>query len=213
MKLKLPTLLLIALLGPTALAQSSPSSSPQSKSTATRTGESSAANSVEDDPVALAVEKAVDRALLAEAKVGLYEEKLKAKDDRIEYLTLQIETLKQQKSDLQSANKDRQDASKDRKDAGNIDAERLSDAKALIAKQDAEIARLRAPGFFASLFDKRTIYGAVAGFGVCKLASSQSARNFVIGGQPASLYLPPLMASQETQAEQRLRQALKAIHQ
>lgn len=116
----------------------------------------------QDDSVALAVEKAVNRAVLAEAKVSLYEEKLLAKDARIEALNLQIEVLKQQKADALAANSDR-------RTAGNIDAERLSDARILISKQDSEIEKLRHPGFFASLFDKRTIYGAAVGFGGCKV--------------------------------------------
>lgn len=118
----------------------------------------------QDDPIALAIEKAVNRAVLAEAKVELYEEKLKAKDERIEALQMQIAVLKEQKGDLQGANQER-------REARTIDLERIADRDILIAKQDAEIQRLRHPGFFASLFDKRTIYGGIAGFGACKLTN------------------------------------------
>lgn len=146
----------------------------------------------QDDQTALAVEKAVNRALLAEKKVELYEEKLLAKDDRINFLNLQIETLKQQKADALAANKDR-------RDAGNIDAERLSDAKVIIGKQDAEIARLRNPGFFASLIDKRTIYGGIAGFGLCKLTNGGTSNPFQLNS----------LNSYQISAEERAKAAMK----
>jgi len=130
-------------------------------------GDVSAQQSPQDDPSALAIEKAVDRAILAEKKVELYEEKLLAKDDRINLLNLQIETLKQQKADAL-------EAGRNRRDAGNIDAERLADAKGIIAKQDAEIAKLRNPGFLRSIFDMRTAYGGIFGYGVCKAFQGSS---------------------------------------
>lgn len=152
-----------------------------------------------DDPVALAIEKAINRAILAEKKVELYEEKLLAKDDRINLLNLQIETLKQQKADALAANRDR-------RDAGNIDAERLADAKGIIAKQDAEISKLRNPGLFASIFDMRTAYGGIVGFGLCRLTT---------GSNPIVQIPNPFQSNGlnfqtfQTSADQRAKQALK----
>lgn len=162
----------------------------------------------QDDPVAIAIERAVNRAILAEAKVELYEEKLKAKDERIEALNLQVETLKEQKKELLSA-------TKDRRDAGNIDAERLADARTIIAKQDAEINRLRNPSFLSQLFDRRTIYGAVGGYGLCKLTTSDTFRNPFIGSsgsqfsRVSGVFPQSQFSLYQSTAEQKMREAMK----
>lgn len=148
----------------------------------------------QDDPVALSVERAVNRAILAEAKVELLTEQLKVKDGRIADKDEVIKILKEQKAEALSA-------TKDRRDAGNIDAERLADAKAIIAKQDAEINRLRNPGFLSQLFDRRTIYGAVGGYGLCKLTTSSTSFLPNLPGSQFSLY--------QSTAEQKMREALK----
>lgn len=151
---------------------------------------------MQDDPVALAIEKAVNRAILAEKKVELYEEKLLAKDDRINLLNLQIETLKQQKADAL-------EATKNRRDAGNIDAERLADAKGIIAKQDAEIAKLRNPGWLDSIFDRRTLGGGLAGYAVCKATSGGSSVNL---NPFANIQYPNLF---QTTADERAKAAMR----
>jgi hypothetical protein len=159
----------------------------------------------QDDDVFKKLEQAADRLSLAEAMNELLREKLIAKDDRISAKETEIELLKQQKSELLSA-------TNDRRAAGNLDAERLADAKAIIAKQDAEIARLRNPGFFASLFDKRTIYGFVGGYGGCRLVTSGASATQVIGIPTATQGGAQSQFSLfQTSADQRARLALKAV--
>jgi hypothetical protein len=82
-------------------------------------------------------------------------------------LQLQIATLKEQKQDLLSANKDR-------RDAGTIDQVRVEACQNQLAKADAEIYRLRHPGLLSSLFDKRSLSGAIVGFAIGRGTANQS---------------------------------------
>jgi len=56
----------------------------------------------------------------------------------------------------------------------SIDQVRVEACQNQLAKADAEIGRLRNPGFFASLFDKRTLSGAIVGFGVGRATANQN---------------------------------------
>lgn len=94
---------------------------------------------------------------MKDEQIKTLNERLVVKDERIAVLT-------EQKGGLQGANADRQEARK-------FDLERIADRDVIIAKQQAEIDRLRHPGLFASIFDKRSVYGFVAGFGGCKLTN------------------------------------------
>lgn len=127
------------------------------------------------DPKGLELEKAIDKVA---ARAELAEKLNIEKDKQIEILNSRladkdeiIVMLKTQKGDFA-------EAITLRKEARDIQLERMSDRDRLIAKQDAEIQRLRHPGFFASLFDKRTAYGAIAGFGVCKLTDGGTTNPF-----------------------------------
>jgi len=117
---------------------------------------------VQDDPVAKALEQAINRLAVAEEKNRLLEEQLKAKDDRIAAKDERIVNLTE-RIELMKAN---------RTDSNTIvtgDARMLSACETQLAKADAEIHRLRYPGFFRSIFDTRTMTGALVGFGVGRL--------------------------------------------
>lgn len=123
---------------------------------------STSARSVQDDPVAKALEQAVARLALAEEKNRLLEDRLKAKDATILGLEGVVKVRDQQLELALSANKDRAVVN-------NGDARMLAACENQLAKADAEIHRLRYPGFFRSVFDTRTLTGAVVGFGIGRL--------------------------------------------
>lgn len=155
MKWMLLTCLLIVGCAPTVLAQSSERSSPQLSLTATNTS----ARSAQDDPVAKALEQAINRLAVAEEKNRLLEDRLAAKDAIITAKDGVIAVRDQQLELALSANKDRAGANM-------IDAFRVEACQQQLLKADLEINRLRNPGFLKSLFDVKSITGAVVGFGV-----------------------------------------------
>lgn len=152
-------LLLVLACFSVGMAQS-PSFAHPSGSTATPTsGKSVAGNRQQDDPIAKALEQAINRLAVAEEKNRLLEEQLKAKDDRLAAKDELIK-VKDERIALMSAN---------RTDLNTIvtgDARMLLACENQLAKADAEISRLRNPGFFRSIFDTRTITGAVVGYGI-----------------------------------------------
>lgn len=158
MKWLLLTCLLIVGCEATAHAQNSAASGPQLSLTATSTN----ARSAQDDPVAKALEQAINRLAVAEEKNRLLEDRLAAKDAIITAKDGVIAVRDQQLELALSANKDRAGANA-------IDQFRIEACQQQLMKADAEIARLRNPGFLKSLFDVKSISGAVVGFGVGRL--------------------------------------------
>lgn len=120
------------------------------------------AQTVQDDPVAKALEQAVARLALAEEKNRLLEDRLKAKDATILGLEGVVKVRDQQLELALSANKDRAVVN-------TGDARMLQACENQLAKADREISRLRNPGFFRSIFDPKVITGAALGFGVGRL--------------------------------------------
>lgn len=116
----------------------------------------------QDDPTAKALEQAVNRLAVAEEKNRLLEEQLKAKDDRIaakddRILNLQerINLMQQNRGDLNTV--------------VSGDARMLASCENTLAAANAEIHRLRYPGFFRSIFDVKTVTGAIVGYGAGKI--------------------------------------------
>lgn len=162
MKLLLLISLLIVGFGQTVHAQSSPDLNHPSSSTATLISAKSVPVSSQDDPTAKALEQAVNRLAVAEEKNRLLEEQLKAKDDRIaakddRILNLQerITLMQQNRGDLNTV--------------VSGDARMLASCENTLAAANAEIHRLRYPGFFRSLFDVKTITGAAGGYFIGKV--------------------------------------------
>lgn len=113
----------------------------------------------QDDPTAKALEQAINRLAVAEEKNRLLEEQLKAKDDRLAAKDDRIQNLND-RIVFMTAN---------RSDANTIvtgDARMLVSCENQLAKADAELHRLRYPGFLRSIFDTKTITGAAVGFGI-----------------------------------------------
>lgn len=169
--MKLLMLLLIVGLAPNVLAQTSDNSSLLSKSIATPIRNGSAlsppepvASSQQDDPLARQLEIVSNRLLTAEELNRLKDEQIKTLNERLAVKDERIAILTSQKGDIQGANSDRQAAR-------TIDLERIADRDTIIAKQQAEIDRLRHPGLLASIFDTRSAYGFGAGFAACKLTN------------------------------------------
>lgn len=86
----------------------------------------------------------------------------------------------------------------------------------LLAKADDRIHQLEHPGIFDTLFDRRTLIGAVGGYGVCKMSSGggttlTSLNPFATATQQGFQLPSGVFDFQRTQAEDRLRNALKAI--
>lgn len=65
-------------------------------------------------------------------------------------------------------------ANKDRSTVNTGDARMLEAANGIIAKQDAEISKLRNPGWFDTLFDRRTLGGVGVGYIGCKLTTGSN---------------------------------------
>lgn len=123
------------------------------------TATNTSARSAQDDPVAKALEQAINRLAVAEEKNRLLEDRLAAKDAIITAKDGVIAVRDQQLELALSANKDRAGANM-------IDAFRVEACQQQLLKADLEINRLRNPGFLKSLFDVKSITGAVVGFGV-----------------------------------------------
>lgn len=158
--MKLLGLILLLIVGPvgTVHAQDWPDSNPLLSLTATSTS----AKSAQDDPVAKALEQAINRLAVAEEKNRLLEDRLKAKDAIITATEGIVKVRDEQLALALSANKDRAGANV-------IDAFRVEACQQQLLKADLEINRLRNPGFLKSLFDVKSITGAVVGFGVGRL--------------------------------------------
>lgn len=111
------------------------------------------------------------RAIAAESKNELYEGRLKDKDQTIGAHLKTIEVLEKQ---FGKSQENRTDAEK----VFTGDARMLEAANGVIAEQKAEIAKLRNPGWFASIFDKRTFGGGIIGFGLCKVTNGGTTNPF-----------------------------------
>lgn len=99
------------------------------------------------------------RAIAAESKVELYEGRLKDKDQVIEAWKGRADVAEKQ---LAKSQENRVDAGK----IFTIDQFRVEACQQQLLRADAEIARLRSPGFFRSIFDTKTLTGAMVGFGL-----------------------------------------------
>lgn len=154
---------------------------------------SSASSVAQDDDVLKALQQMTIRAIAAEAKNELYEGRLSDKEQIIEAWKGRAGIAEKQ---LAKSQENRSDAEK----VFTGDARMLEAANGIIAKQDAEIARLRNPSFLGALFDKRTAYGGIVGFGLCKLTNGGISNPF----QLSSLYQVGVVS-----AEERAKQALR----
>lgn len=106
---------------------------------------------------------ALIRLKAAEERNSLLEDRLKAKDTIIEAKDGLIAVRDEQLKLALEANKDRA--------AVNTgDARMLASCESQLAKADAEIHRLRYPGFWRSVFDVKTVTGAAVGFGFGRLS-------------------------------------------
>jgi hypothetical protein len=113
----------------------------------------------QDSDTLKALEIALIRLKASEERGKLLEDRLAAKDTQIDAFKGLVEVKDQQITLLKSANADRQ--------AVNTgDARMLQACEVQLSKADAEIARLRHPGFLRSIFDTRTMTGAIVGFGI-----------------------------------------------
>lgn len=119
----------------------------------------SSASATQDDGVLKAMEQALDRLKVAEETNGLLRERLAAKDAIIQAKDATISLREEQLELAKSANKDRAQVN-------TIDQFRVEACQTQLAKADAEIYRLKNPGFLRSLFDPKTFTSAAVGFGI-----------------------------------------------
>lgn len=94
-------------------------------------------------------------------KTALMQDRLDAKDTTIKALQGVVDVRDQQ---LQLA----KDALAARTAVNTGDARLLTEYQTQLAKADARIAKLEHPGFLRSVFDYRTMTGAITGYGVCR---------------------------------------------
>lgn len=113
----------------------------------------------QDDPIAKALEQTANRLAVAEEKNRLLEEQLKAKDAQIAAKDAKIELREEQLALSKSAGQDRAQVN-------TIDQFRVEACQTQLAKADAEIYRLKNPGFLRSLFDPKTFMSGAVGFGI-----------------------------------------------
>lgn len=92
-------------------------------------------------------------------KNKLYEDRLAAKDAVIEAQKGIIDVRDQQLALARRVDTNSQQIV-------TIEKEQIRACEQQLSRADAEIVRLKNPGFFRSLFDTRTISGAVVGFGL-----------------------------------------------
>lgn len=138
----------------------------------------------------------------ANATIELLKERIREKDATIAALEDGRAARMEQIAELKTANKDRSTVN-------TGDARMLDQANVIIAKQDAEIAKLRNPGFFASLFDTRTAYGLIGGYGACKLTSGNETRIL----QAVNPFANSGIQMFQTSADQKAREALRHVVQ
>lgn len=141
------------------------------------------------------------RAIAAESKEELYKGRLKDKDQIIEAWKGRAEQSEKQLA-LSLEN---------RADAGKIftgDARLLEQANMVIAKQDAEIAKLRNPGWLDTFFDRRTLVGAGIGYLGCKATAGSNPLIQIPNpfGNSSSLQYQGMFI---TSPEERMRKAMK----
>jgi hypothetical protein len=98
----------------------------------------------------------------SEERGKLLEDRLKVKD---EIITAKDGTIAVREEQLKLA----LSAGQDRANVNTGDARMLAACENTLAKQDAELHRLRYPSLLRSIFDMRTITGAAVGFGVGRL--------------------------------------------
>lgn len=134
-----------------------------SQTTSSTTVSESQKNHAQQDSETLkALEIANIRLKAANEQIGLLNDRLLAKDEIIKAKEGTIAVREEQIALLRSANQDRAGANA-------IDQFRVEACQQQLSKADAEIARLRNPGFLKSLFDVKSISGAVVGFSVGRL--------------------------------------------
>lgn len=152
--------LLIVLSGQVALAQNSQAYNHLSGSTAPPTRGKSVVS--QDDPVAKALEQAINRLAVAEEKNRLLEARIQAKDATIQALEGTIKVRDQQIELVRSANQDRIQVN-------TGDARVLQACEKQLSKAEARIYALEHPGFLKSLFKPETLFSFGAGYGFGKL--------------------------------------------
>lgn len=144
-----------------------------------------------DSETLKALEIANIRLSAAHETIALLNERLKEKDAIIQAQNDKDAVKDEMIVLLKSANKERATVN-------TGDARMLEAANGIIAKQDAEIARLRSPSFLSALFDKRTAYGGIIGFGLCKVTNGGTTNPFQNS-----------FNSYQLSAEERARQAMR----
>jgi predicted nucleotidyltransferase len=115
--------------------------------------------SAQDSEILKLLEKTKLELDFALEKHKLYEARLQAKDTTIQNLEGAVKQRDEQLALALSANKDRAQVN-------TGDARILSMCEANLAKADARIYKLEHPGFLRSIFDYRTLSGAVVGYGI-----------------------------------------------
>jgi len=130
----------------------------------------------------------------SEAREELQKQRLAEKDATIKALEDARDVRVDQIADLRTANKERATVN-------TGDARMLEAANGVIAKQDAEIAKLRNPGFLSSVFDMRTAYGGIFGYAACKLTTGSNPTISLPGFNQNSIFI--------TSPEERTRKALR----
>lgn len=102
-----------------------------------------------------------------EQKAKLLEDRLAVKDEIIAAKDGTLAVKDEQLELLRTANKERATVN-------TGDARMLEQANGIIAKQDAEISKLRNPGWIASFLDRRTFGGIGLGYIGCKLTTGSN---------------------------------------
>lgn len=123
------------------------------------TAERSHASPVQDSETLKALEIANIRLKAAEEREKLLIDRLTAKDAIIEAQKGIIDVRDQQLALAKTMDKNSQKIE-------TIDQFRVEACQQQLLRADAEIARLRNPGFFRSVFDPKTLTGAMVGFGL-----------------------------------------------
>ena len=117
----------------------------------------------QDSDTLKALEIALIRLKAANDTILLLNDRLVAKDEIIKAKDGTISILEKQKELAEKIDKNGERIA-------TIDQFRVEACQQQLEKSDREIARLRHPGFFRSVFDPRTLTGAMIGFGIGKVA-------------------------------------------
>jgi len=102
------------------------------------------------------LDAAEQKAKLLEDRIAAKDSTIVAKDETISLLNERLTLAKATRADLTAIS--------------TGDARMLASCEQQLAKADAEIHRLRFPGFFRSVFDFRSITGVAVGYGIGRVS-------------------------------------------